>query len=43
MLDIMYEVPTMDDLEEVIITDKVILRQAKPKLKYKSKSGKKTA
>jgi ATP-dependent Clp protease ATP-binding subunit ClpX len=43
MLDIMYEAPTISDLDEVIITDKVIDRQAKPKYKYKAKRGRKSA
>ncbi|RME27001.1 MAG: ATP-dependent Clp protease ATP-binding subunit ClpX [Candidatus Zixiibacteriota bacterium] len=32
MLDIMYEVPSMPDVEEVVITDKVITDNAKPKI-----------
>jgi len=43
MLDIMYEAPTMPDLNEVIITDEVMLRKGKPKYKFKSKAGKKSA
>ncbi len=43
MLDIMYEAPTIPDLEEVVITDKVIDRQGKPKYKYKAKRGRKSA
>ncbi len=43
MLDIMYEAPTVADLEEVVITEKVVHRTGKPKYKYKAKKGKKTA
>jgi ATP-dependent Clp protease ATP-binding subunit ClpX len=43
MLDIMYEAPTIADLEEVVITEKVVHRTGKPKYKYKAKKGKKTA
>jgi ATP-dependent Clp protease ATP-binding subunit ClpX len=43
MLDIMYDAPTIPDLEEVVITDKVIRRTGKPKFRYKSKKGKKSA
>jgi ATP-dependent Clp protease ATP-binding subunit ClpX len=43
MLDIMYEAPTVPDLDEVIITDKVIERKGKPRYKYKAKRGRKSA
>jgi ATP-dependent Clp protease ATP-binding subunit ClpX len=43
MLEIMYEAPTIPDLVEVTITDKVILRTGKAKYKYKTKKGKKSA
>lgn len=43
MLDIMYEAPTVPDLDEVVITDKVIERQGKPRYKYKAKRGRKSA
>jgi ATP-dependent Clp protease ATP-binding subunit ClpX len=43
MVDIMFEAPTIDNLEEVVITNKVILRQGKPKYKYKAKKSKKSA
>jgi ATP-dependent Clp protease ATP-binding subunit ClpX len=43
MLDIMYDAPTMPDLTEVIVTEKVISKKGKPKYKYKTKKGKKSA
>ncbi len=43
MLDIMYETPTIPDLQEVVITDKVMDRQGKPRYKYKAKRGRKSA
>jgi len=43
MLNIMFEAPGMAGLEEITITDKVIRREGQPLLKYKSKSGKKSA
>jgi ATP-dependent Clp protease ATP-binding subunit ClpX len=43
MLDIMYEAPTIPELTEVIVTEKVISQRAKPKFKYKAKKGKKSA
>lgn len=43
MLDIMYEAPTLPDLSEVVVNGKVILREAKAKFMFKSKSGKKSA
>jgi len=43
MLDIMFEAPTTANLEEVVITDKVIRRTGKPVYKYKSKKSKKSA
>jgi ATP-dependent Clp protease ATP-binding subunit ClpX len=43
MLDIMYEAPTIPDLTEVTITDKVIRGTGKPKYKHKAKKGKKSA
>ncbi len=41
MLDVMFDAPTLPDLEEVIITDGVINKTGKPKYKYKK--GKKSA
>ena len=43
MLNIMFEAPGMADLEEITITDKVVRHEGSPLLKYKSKSGKKSA
>ncbi len=43
MLDVMYEAPTMPDLEEVVVSGKVIMRESKPKYIYKTKSGRKSA
>jgi len=43
MLDVMYDAPNIPDLNEVVITDKVILRKGKPRLKYKAKKKKKSA
>ncbi|MEE9441238.1 MAG: ATP-dependent Clp protease ATP-binding subunit ClpX [candidate division Zixibacteria bacterium] len=43
MLDIMYETPTIPDLKEVIVSEKVINKTGEPKYKFKSKRGKKSA
>ena len=45
MLDIMYEIPSKQNVKECIITDKVILKKGKPQLVYASKKerGKKEA
>ncbi|MCP4567140.1 MAG: ATP-dependent Clp protease ATP-binding subunit ClpX [FCB group bacterium] len=43
MLDVMFDAPTMPDLKEVVITEKVIKRTGKPKFKFKTKKGKKSA
>ena len=43
MLDIMYEAPTMPDLIEVVVTEKVVRDRAKPRFKFKAKKGKKSA
>ena len=43
MMDIMYDAPTLPDLEGIVITDEVILHRAKPVYKYKAKKGKKSA
>lgn len=43
MLDIMFDSPTMPDLKEVVITEKVINRTGKPKFKFKTKKNKKSA
>ena len=43
MLDIMYETPTIPDLKEVIVTEKVINKTGEAKYKFKSKRGKKSA
>jgi ATP-dependent Clp protease ATP-binding subunit ClpX len=43
MLDVMYEAPTMPDLEEIIISDQVITSHTKPVYKFKSKRSKKSA
>jgi len=43
MLDIMYDAPTMADLTEVVVTEKVVSERAKPKFKFKAKKGKKSA
>jgi len=43
MMDIMYEAPTMRDLEEIIITDQVITSHGKPIYKLKTKRSRKSA
>ena len=43
MLDIMFEAPTITDLDEIIVDADVIRRKGKPEYKYKPKKGKKTA
>ncbi len=43
MLDVMYDAPNIPDLDEVVITDKVIHRKGKPRLKYRAKKNKKSA
>jgi ATP-dependent Clp protease ATP-binding subunit ClpX len=43
MMDIMYEAPTMPDLEEIIITDQVIASHGKPIYKLKTKRSRKSA
>ncbi len=43
MLDIMYEAPTLPELSEVVVTQKVINKTGKPKYKYKARKGKKSA
>ena len=35
MLDVMYEAPTIENLQEVVITDKVITKEGTPTYKYK--------
>ncbi len=43
MLDIMFEAPTMPNLDEVIVSDQVINKTGNPVYKYKTKKGKKSA
>ena len=43
MLEIMYEAPAMADLEEIVITEDVIHRTGKPKLKHNTKRNRKSA
>jgi ATP-dependent Clp protease ATP-binding subunit ClpX len=43
MLDIMYDLPSIPDLKEVVITEEVILGKGKPLLEYNSGDGKPAA
>ena len=43
MLDIMFDAPSMPDLNEITITDEVINREGKAKYKFKTRRGKKSA
>lgn len=43
MLDIMYDAPTIDNLDKVVITAEVINKTGKPTFKYKPRKGKKSA
>jgi ATP-dependent Clp protease ATP-binding subunit ClpX len=43
MLEIMYEAPALPDLEEIVITEDVIHRTGKPKLKHKTRRNRKSA
>ena len=43
MLEIMYEAPAIADLEEIVITEDVIHRTGKPKLKRNAKRNRKSA
>ncbi len=39
MLDVMYDLPNLKDVEEVTITEQVVLGKAKPIVRYSSKRG----
>lgn len=42
MVDIMFEIPSANNIDKCIITEEVITEEAQPKLIYKKKSSKKT-
>ncbi len=43
MLDVMYDIPDMEDVEKCIVTEDSILKSMKPTLKKRKKSAKKSA